>query len=99
MQEFDVITKQMINKIVDTDLAENIKDEITIKDRLIIESVKKLNNPFAMIGVKEVMKDLNICKVVAYKVFQRDDFPALRIGKANQIMLVAYLIWKMDRRL
>lgn len=99
MQEIDVITKQMINKIVDTNSEQDIKDEITTKDRIIIESVKKLDNPFVMIGVKDVMKDLNICKVVAYKVFQRDDFPSVRIGKANQIMLIAYLIWKMDRRL
>jgi len=30
--------------------------------------------------------------------FKRDDFPSINIGKSNQIMLLAYLIWKMNKR-
>ena len=67
-------------------------------DYMAIESIRKIKNPFRMIGVDIVMKDLNICKTVAYKLFQREDFPAVNIGKSNQIMILAYMIWKMNRR-
>lgn len=97
MDNIDVVAKQMINSIGKHE-NEEIKKEINMNDRIMIESIKKLNNPFRMIDVNAVMNDLNICKVVAYRLFQREDFPAIRIGKSNQVMLIAYIIWKMSRK-
>ena len=58
----------------------------------------KLKNPFKMIGVEAVMKDLNICRTIAYRLFKREDFPSITIGKSNQIMLISYLMWKLNKR-
>lgn len=63
-----------------------------------IQSIKRLKNPFKMLSVKDVMQDLNICETIAYRTFKRADFPSINIGKSNQVMLVAYLIWKMRKR-
>ena len=61
----------------------------------IVELVK---NPFRMISVKDVMNDLNVCETIAYRIFKRNDFPSINIGKSKQIMLLSYLIWKMKKR-
>lgn len=65
---------------------------------MIIESTKRIKNPFRMISVKDVMRDLNVCENVAYKIFKRKDFPSINMGKNNQVMLLPYLIWKMEKR-
>lgn len=73
-------------------------EKLTPEQRIIIEAIKKIKNPFVMISVEDVMKDLNICRTIAYRVFQREDFPSISIGKSNQVMLLPYLIWKMTKR-
>lgn len=72
--------------------------QYTKAELMTIVSMKRLKNPFRMIGVKEVMRDLNICETIAYKTFKRPDFPSINVGKKNQVMLLAYLIWKMEKR-
>ena len=76
----------------------NLNNKLTDKDIIIISAISKLKNPFKMIGVEMVMKDLNICRGVAYKIFQRKDFPSVNIGKAKQVMLISYLLWKIDKK-
>ena len=34
----------------------------------------------------------------ANQVFKRDDFPSVNLGKPKTVTLLAYLIWKMDRK-
>ena len=75
---------------------ENKKDH-TFDEQMAIECVKRLKNPFKMITVETVMKDLKICRTIAYKLFQSDDFPSKKIGKNHQISLIAYLMWKVKR--
>lgn len=89
-----------INNIIEECAEEktNIQKSLTLEELMAIESVKKIDNPFQMIGVEEVMKDLNICKTIVYRLFQRDDFPSINIGKNNQVMMIAYLLWKMKKR-
>lgn len=95
------LTEDTINEIKNTEVKkiviENI-EEITPEQRAIIESIKKLKNPFAMIGIDYVMKDLQICKTIVYRLFQRDDFPSIKVGKEHKIMLLPYLIWKMNKK-
>ena len=88
----DNINGEVKNIVIET------KEELTPTQLALIESIKKLKNPFAMIGIDYVMKDLDICKTVVYKVFQREDFPSINIGKEHKVMLLPYLLWKMNKR-
>lgn len=105
MEEIDKINNQVLAEIRDItpndstkEVILNIQNELTNKDILLLSSINRLNNPFRMIGVETVMKDLNICRGVAYKIFQRDDFPSINVGKTKQIMLISYIVWKMTRK-
>lgn len=105
MEEIDKINRQIIAEISEITPNEatakvilDVNNELTNKDVLLLSSVNRLKNPFRMIGVETIMKDLNICRGVAYKIFQRDDFPAINIGKTKQIMLISYILWKMTRK-
>ena len=89
MQENEIINEKII-KIED-------KKEHTFDEQMAIECVKRLKNPFKMLTVETVMKDLNICRTIAYKLFQSEDFPSKKIGKNHQISLIAYLMWKVKR--
>ena len=93
MENINNKTQQMKNEIITRNNKRYTKAEL-----MTVESIKRLKNPFRMIGVKDVMKDLNICETIAYKTFKRPDFPSINVGKNNQVMLLAYLIWKMEKR-
>ena len=90
MEEIKNITEPMIKEISNK--------KYTKKEILLIESIRRIKNPFRMISVKDVMRDLHICDNVAYKTFKRPDFPSINIGKNNQVMLLPNLIWKMEKR-
>ena len=78
---------------------EELKDKkYTRADLMVLKSMKIVKNPFRMLTVRDVMKDLNICETIAYKIFKRPDFPSINVGKNNQVMLLPYLIWKMEKR-
>ncbi len=73
------------------------KETLTPEQRMAIDTIKRVKNPFRMIGVKDVMNDLKVCETIAYRIFKRADFPSINIGKSNQVMLLPYLIWKMSK--
>ncbi len=100
MKEINNIVNRVVEEFDDEKekININIQNSLTVEELMAIESIKKIDNPFEMIGVKEVMKDLNICKTIVYRLFQRDDFPSINIGKSNQVMMIAYLLWKMQKR-
>lgn len=105
MEEIDKINNQVLAEIRDItpndstkEVILNVQNELTNKDILLLSSINRLKNPFRMIGVETIMKDLNICRGVAYKIFQRDDFPSINVGKTKQIMLISYIVWKMTRK-
>ena len=83
MEEINNLNNKIIDEIQNTEM-KNI--------------IRRVKNPFRMLGVKDVMRDLKICETIAYKTFKRDDFPSINIGKSNQVMLLSYLIWKMNKR-
>ena len=89
MEEIEVIEDQVV-------VIEDNKEH-TFDEQMAIECVKKIKNPFRMITVETVMKDLNICRSIAYKLFQSEDFPSKKIGKNHQISLIAYLMWKVRK--
>ena len=100
MSEIDNITTQVVNEIntEDKKINANLQSPLTAEQLMAIECIKKIKNPFKMIGVEAVIQDLNICKTIAYRLFQREDFPSINIGKNNQVMILAYIIWKMKKR-
>lgn len=93
MENINERTQQMKNEIINRNNKQYTKAEL-----ITIDSIRRVKNPFRMITVKDVMKDLNICETVAYKTFKRPDFPSINVGKNNQVMLLAYLLWKMEKR-
>ena len=70
----------------------------SFKELMIIEAVKKIKNPFVNLTVQDVAKDLRMGENFANQIFKREDFPSVNIGKPKTVTLLAYLIWKMDRR-
>lgn len=102
MEEINNLVK-VINKEIQNIETKNIvietKEILTPEQRMAIDTIRRVKNPFRMLTVKDVMNDLGICETVAYRTFKRDDFPSINIGKNNQIMLLAYLIWKMQKRI
>ena len=101
MEEINNLTKTINNEIQNTETKNIIietKEVLTPEERMAIDTIRRVKNPFRMLTVKDVMHDLGICETVAYRTFTRDVFPSVNIGKNNQIMLLAYLIWKMQKR-
>lgn len=90
MEEIKNITEPMIKEIPNK--------KYTKTEILLIESIRKIKNPFRMISVNDVMRDLKISESAVYKTFNRKDFPAIKVGKRHQVMLLPYLIWKMERK-
>ncbi len=101
MEELNNLSKQVMQEIQNTETKNIIietKETLTPEQRIAIDTIRRVKNPFRMLTVKDVMNDLGICETVAYRTFKRDDFPSINIGKNNQIMLLPYLIWKMNKR-
>ena len=63
-----------------------------------INYLSKLNNPFTVLSVQEVSKDLNIGINQAYDLFKQEEFPSINIGKRKLITLASYLVWKMNKK-
>lgn len=110
MDEMTIVTDQMVDEIIKTNDEINLEEQkveliiepkrdLTVEERMYLEAIKKVKNPFKMIGIETIMKDLKVCRNTGNKIFNRDDFPSINVGKSNQIMLVAYLVWKMQRRI
>lgn len=94
--------KNLINNEIQNTETKNIiietKEVLTPEQRMAIDTIRRVKNPFKMLTVKDVMNDLGICETIAYRTFKRNDFPSINVGKTNQVMLLAYLIWKMQKR-
>lgn len=83
---------ELDNNIIDT------KENLSFEEMLAKVAIDKLKDPFTILTVKDVAKDLNIGKNASYKIFKRNDFPSVNIGQSWHITLIAYTIWKMQRR-
>lgn len=72
--------------------------ELTSREKIVLYCIKKYKNPFMNLSVKQVARDLQIGENLAYDLFKRDDFPSINIGRKWKISLVAYLLWKTEKR-
>ena len=80
--------------IIDT--KENNKHDL--KELIIIEAVKKLDNTFIKLSVSDVAKDLKMGLNLTNELFKDKNFPSVNIGKEKTVTLLAYLIWKMQKQ-
>ncbi len=81
---------------------ENVKiietKEKNINEQIVINYLNKLNNPFTILSVQDVSKDLHIGINQAYELFKQSDFPSITIGKRKVVSLPTYLLWKMSKK-
>lgn len=70
----------------------------TLEDLMIIEAIKKVQNPFINLTVQDIAKDLKVGENMAYTIFKRTDFPSINIGRCWKISLISYLLWKTQKR-
>ena len=68
------------------------------QDKIILECIRKIHNPFINISVKDVARDLQVGENMAYEIFRREDFPSVNIGRKWKITLISYLLWKTQKR-
>lgn len=69
-----------------------------IKKELVKQAIQKLKDPFKMLTVKDVAKDLYMGENKTNEIFSRADFPSVNIGKTRKVVKLSYILWKMDRR-
>lgn len=72
--------------------------EKTLNEQIIINYLNKLENPFAVLSVQDISKDLHIGINQAYDLFKQNDFPTITIGKRKVVTLAQYLLWKMSKK-
>ena len=77
----------------------NINQMDDTKVKLILYAIKCAGyNPFDNLTVKDIAKDLKLGENKANEVFRRKDFPSVNIGKTKTISVLAYFLWKMEKR-
>lgn len=69
-----------------------------LKKEIINKSIEQVDNPFQNLTVRDIAKDLKMNENTANKLFKRQDFPSVNLGKTKTITLLAYLLWKMERK-
>lgn len=80
------------NSIIDAN------EEMQLNKQIVMNYLSKIQNPFAVLSVQQVSKDLHIGINQAYELFKQKDFPAITIGKRKVITLANYLLWKMSKK-
>ena len=86
------INEKTNTSVIDTEEKENLNEKI------VINYLNKLKNPFVMLSVSDVSKDLHIGINQAYDLFNQEDFPTTTIGKRKAVTLASYLLWKMNKK-
>ena len=69
-----------------------------LKRELIKLAVEKLDNPWDNLTVKDIAKDLKMGENKANEIFKRKYFPSVNIGKTKTISVLAYVLWKLEKR-
>ena len=74
------------------------KENKNLNEQVVINYLNRITNPFAILSVQDVARDLKIGENMAYTIFKRSDFPSVNIGRCWKITLVSYLLWKTQKR-
>ena len=86
------VNEKTNTSVIDTEEKENLNEKI------VINYLNKLKNPFVILSVSDVSKDLHIGINQAYDLFKQEDFPTTTIGKRKTVTLASYLLWKMNKK-
>ena len=70
---------------------------LNIEEVLIKELINNIENPYKLLTVNDVSKDLNIGINTAYTLFKNKQFPSIKVGKKRKITLLAYTLWKLQK--
>ena len=84
MEELNNLTEKVINEIKNTETKNIVietKEVLTPEQRMAIDTIRRVKNPFKMLTVKDIMYDLNICETVAYKTFRSNKLSLQRYKK------------------
>ena len=76
MEELNKISEKVINEIQNTETKNIVietKEILTPEQRMAIDTIRRVKNPFKMLTVKDIMNDLGICESIAYKTFRREE--------------------------
>ena len=57
------------------------KEENSLNEQVVINYLNRISNPFAILSVHDVSRDLHIGINQAYDLFKQTDFPTISIGK------------------
>lgn len=76
----------------------NNAEENTLNEKIVMNYLNKLKNPFIILSVNDISKDLHIGINQAYELFKQNDFPTINIGRRKVVTLAAYLLWKMSKK-
>lgn len=74
------------------------KDIKSINEKIVMNYLDKIKNPFALLTAPDISKDLHIGINQAYNLMKQEDFPTITIGKRKTVTLAAYLFWKMSKK-
>ena len=69
-----------------------------LEKKIVTDYLNTVKDPFKILSVSDVSKDLHIGINQAYDLFKQEDFPTITIGKRKTITLAAYLLWKMSKK-
>lgn len=94
------VTDKRVIQYIDNSSIKPIKPSSMeqFEKRFIIECLSRVENPFVMITVADVAKDLHCNQNTANEIFRRKDFPAICIGKGKKVMYMSYIAWKITRK-
>ena len=79
-------------KIIDT------KEKNALNEQIVMNYLSNVQNPFVILSVSDISKDLHIGINQAYDLFKQSDFPTITIGKRKAVTLASYLLWKMSKK-
>ena len=85
----------MKEEIIINNMNQTEEDTITVEQQLVIEGMKKVKDPFKMLGIEDVAKDLEIGLSKAYALFNNEEFPAIKVGGQKRVARLAYVLWKL----
>lgn len=84
--------------MVNTEHLIDTEDKLSERQKILIEVSKTITDPFSNLTVADVAKDLKMGENLTNQLFKRDDFPSVNIGKTKTVTKLAYLLWKMERK-
>ena len=87
-----------VMKIMENREVIDTKEKHTTKELIILKAIEKIKDPFINLTAEDVAKDLKLGMNLTHELFRREDFPSVNIGKTRTITLLAYILWKMEKK-